>query len=63
VATILLTGETRVWLGEVEITPYLRTGREPLALDGDRVVFADSRRPWALTELNRRAEEHAEVCP
>lgn len=60
-AQLILTG-ARVWLDDVEITRYLRTGREPLALDGDRVVFADSRRPWALAELNRRAEEHAEVC-
>jgi hypothetical protein len=55
----LILDELRVSLGEVEITRYLRTGRERLAVDGNRVVFADSRHPWTVHVFSDNADELA----
>lgn len=59
----LILDETRVWFDNLEITHHLRTGREPLAVEGNQVVYAETRRPWAPPELVRRAGEHTEDCP
>lgn len=37
---------TRVWIGDAEVTDYIRTGDSPLRVEGDRVVFARSGRDW-----------------
>jgi hypothetical protein len=46
VRDIKLDGRSRVWLNDIEITDYLAGGKQPLALDGDRVVYARSGREW-----------------
>ncbi|MEV6344149.1 hypothetical protein [Actinoplanes sp. NPDC051851] len=43
---ITIYGETRIWFDTYEITHYIRTGHQRLAVHGGQIVFADTREPW-----------------
>lgn len=46
---------TRVWLNDVEITSFIRTGDQPVTVKDGQVVFANTGRPW--TPRANRSED------
>lgn len=55
----VILDETRLFLGNQEITEFVRTGHQKLKIEDGRVVFANTGRPWTpgRTGVRMRTDE------
>jgi hypothetical protein len=49
--------ETHLWIGETEITPFIRTGKQAVTVVDGQVVFAETGEPWRPGETGIRVGE------